>query len=557
MYKIKNINELILICLLLSGLFLRLIWINAPIERDEAHFGYISWMVLENRSQLYLNLLDTKLPLIHLIYSLPVMIFGNSIIPVRILNNILFGISIIFLFQLTKLLFNRNVALISTIFYIYGMNLPFMEGFLALTESFAVPLVVISFYFFLLYWKRLSGPRSRILLFISIFALFLGVLLKVYSIAYLIIFLIWGNAYSKKCSKPFVRDFFFSVLYVVIIVGISWAFLRRTIFLHGPSLLDIIWFFVRVSGTYFGYCPPFSSIASNPPQFWKVIIPEIAPIICFSLLGLMYSITAKKRHNIYFVTLWFFLSLLSSIIKPSFGHYYLLLIPPASILAGIGLNKLGKKKHLRRRMEVTLLVIILFSVSGFFCILQYPDMHLEWPIEWRYNDEDSYRTQLTIAEYINNFIPQDSTILILGNSYTIPFLCERESVTIPPLQCFYMETRQLIFPIIHTNNTLIDLEKYELFHYVLTSSNFPIPTFVYEFLVENTPDMISLNYTRHNYEYHLLRKDIDTVGAVIKFPHDDLKCPGFDEPLFKELTENISNIRIGNANIYILKIRNE
>lgn len=115
MSKIKEFikKNKVLILLIILALLLRFPWLYTTMEKDEGIFGYSAWRLLSGDG--YAKIRDDKPPLLYMLYAIPIYFFGNSIIPVRIFNNVLFVTSVIFFFQLTRHFFPKKNCIVLNI----------------------------------------------------------------------------------------------------------------------------------------------------------------------------------------------------------------------------------------------------------------------------------------------------------------------------------------------------------------------------------------------------------------------------------------------------------
>src|SRR4030042_5211709 len=80
-------------------------------------------------------------PLTYLMYLLALPIFGNTIIPERMINNALFAISIVILYLIAKDWYNEKVGLVTASFYGLFMSAPIFETHLAIPSSLSISFI--------------------------------------------------------------------------------------------------------------------------------------------------------------------------------------------------------------------------------------------------------------------------------------------------------------------------------------------------------------------------------------------------------------------------------
>ncbi|MFB0544684.1 MAG: ArnT family glycosyltransferase, partial [Asgard group archaeon] len=127
------------------------------IERDEGAMAIIALQWIKGFPP-YIYSLNNAGPLAYLIYASSTYMFGSNIIPIRMINNILFFLSVFALFLVVVQLFGKKVALYSSFFYGVFMSAPIDEGQLSLTSSLSASFIVFSIYFC---WKYFNNNSEK------------------------------------------------------------------------------------------------------------------------------------------------------------------------------------------------------------------------------------------------------------------------------------------------------------------------------------------------------------------------------------------------------------
>ena len=89
-----------LLSILILSVILRLMWLKMPVHADEGEGGYTA-MLWAQGDLPYATRLDVKGPLHYLLFLIPILLFGNDIMPVRMINNVLYFISIVALYPVS------------------------------------------------------------------------------------------------------------------------------------------------------------------------------------------------------------------------------------------------------------------------------------------------------------------------------------------------------------------------------------------------------------------------------------------------------------------------
>ena len=84
----------------MGSLTIRLLWLFTPVVRDEGAVGYVAMVWSKGVLPYQAPMASVNPPLAYVLYLLPSAIFGNNIIPVRILNDALFIVSIVAIYSI-------------------------------------------------------------------------------------------------------------------------------------------------------------------------------------------------------------------------------------------------------------------------------------------------------------------------------------------------------------------------------------------------------------------------------------------------------------------------
>lgn len=386
----------LVIMLLVLALLLRLPWLYTTIERDEGSFGYTAWRMLSGDS-IYLSAGDNKPPFLYTLYALPISIFGNTIIPVRMFNDLLFFISVIFFFLLVKNEYSKKIAIPSSVFYIFLMNIPAAEGPLAVSESFTVSFFVMSIYFFSLFLKK----ESHFHLGIAIILMSFASLIRHNALGGL--FLLYFLLFKKKK------------------LGCKEIILGAVPFVFFLFLIIYFWY----TGMIPAILKTISGIHTEIPFSYSLLaILESSFILLFTFIGIVITLKRKEIKK-YLLTILWFLVLIPFLCFPVSFHNLLTLAPPAAIFAGICFNTLLKKRWKKENFFI-IITILLISLSLFLIVKQYPNYHFRLgQIQIMYDGFESYDQQVELASFIKNTTHPEDNVLVVGWEPGIYWLSER------------------------------------------------------------------------------------------------------------------------------------
>lgn len=408
------------------SIILRQIWIFSIIERDEGGLALVGLQWL-NGYLPYVHSLNNAGPLADAIYAICTYFLGRNFVMIRIMNNIVFFISIIALYLFAKDWFSQRIALISSLFYGVFMSAPIYEGQLALTSSLSAPIIVFSIFFCGIYIKR----NSKKYLFIASIIMSMAALIKVIDVFGLILLAgaISVNYFHNK-SKGFQMGKILDNLTTAAIGFVVLPTFFLIYFTSAGALGDIINVFINK--TLIGY----QTLPDVPFGIIFNVVAQGLPLWIFALIGLIFSIRKNKFSS--FLIVWLALGIAITAFPPHFGHRFVYLIAPASVLAGLGVSKMldnfknGLKKnlggkHVFRWLTLSLLMLSL-PVAFVFQAEQFPQYNITSKFlnySWLYADCSSYSAQIKVGEFLKENTSNNSKILVHGWSSELYYLANK------------------------------------------------------------------------------------------------------------------------------------
>jgi len=476
------------------SILLRQIWIFSVIERDEGGIAVVALQWL-NGYLPYVHSLNNAGPLAYALYSACTLLFGRDFISIRVMSNIIFFLSIIAMYLFVKDWFNKKVALASSLFYGIFMSSPIYEGQLALTSSLSAPIIVFSFFFCGMYIKN----NSRKYLLIASFLLSAATLIKVIDVLGLLLLIgaistsYFHNKLKSFCAKNLLGDL------VCVIVGFSVlpAFFLTYFSLAGAlgNMVDVF-----INKTLVGY----QSMSDVPFGIIFNVVAQGLPLWVFAIFGLLFSIR-KKKFDLFLIG-WLAFAVMIAAFPPHFGHRFIYLIAPASILAGLGItitldNLNGglrkKKRTLNGKFVTALLMVALLTLSLLtafvFQLGQYPQYHMTsqlFNFSWGYADSSSYSTQTKLAEFLRLGSASDSQILVHAWSAEIYYLAGK----LPPSKYVWTRPDGIQIPESEYNRLIESVKNHEFEFIVFFDNSFAA-------LRYRISDPI-VNQTLNNYFYY-------------------------------------------------------
>ncbi|MEM0231349.1 MAG: glycosyltransferase family 39 protein [Candidatus Woesearchaeota archaeon] len=405
----QKFEYLPLTVILIVSIILRLAWFNAMVERDEGLFAIQGKLLLNQGSG---SILTNKPPLLTLIYGIIGKFFGETLIPVRIFNNLLFILSVILFYIFIYEEYDKKIAILATFFYSLLMNLPIFEGMLAMSESLSIFPIMMSVYLFYHYEKR----QRYILLLSSILFASVGFLIKFSNIFVLLVFLSYLG-YKKELNLKKVFLIMLIFLFIPLIIHFSSAYLIGSSYYLGiwPTL-------VRFYSTKLSHYVPW--------QFTLFLILESSFFLFLLLMGIVVTIrngrAFSKKINLLFF-LWLLVGLLFCFIPPSFGHYFIVILPPLAFYSARGMSFLIQIKKVYIKLGLMILLIIAAFTTLFFTSKQYPDYNINYKIfNFPYSDFSGAEEQNKVISFIKEHTNSTDRILVYGWAGEIYFLSQKD-----------------------------------------------------------------------------------------------------------------------------------
>lgn len=316
---------------LLVASYLRWQFMDVPLERDEGEYCYQAQLLLEGKIP-YLDFYEQKPPGLFYSYAWLQAIFGNHLYGVHLGFLFVNLLSIVFIFQFSKNLFDPWAAVATSwIFTLVSLN-KMAAGFSAQAEH----LLILFFLAALCVLQQALKKQKPWLWILGAALLAWTVLIKQNGIFYV------GLGMTYTWSQLYLQGIFswksfsqkMGLMFCGALVPVLWFGLQLY---RQAALSEMFFWMIEYPRSYIGqyhwetgwrrFLKNFQRISTGYESFWY--------LAASALLVVLFT---KKTK---FPKLWFYLlpffSLLAII--PGFrfyGHYFLLLFPSLAILVGLG-----------------------------------------------------------------------------------------------------------------------------------------------------------------------------------------------------------------------------
>ena len=411
---------------------IRIRLLGIPLERDEGEYAYAGQLILQGIPP-YKLAYNMKFPGTYAAYALIMSIFGQTIVAIHLGLLLINVATIALIFFVCRRLINTVAGITAAASYAVLSVSPSVLGLSAHATNFVV-LFVLGGILLLLKEQAVtalepSQPKRLVQLFASGLLFGIGALMKqpgLLLIPFGAIYLFWNDLNGRL----FLNRMFLRIL--IFMAGAAVPLGVTSLILWRAGVLDTFWFWTVNYARQYGSLVPLS----QAPQIFSRSANEVVltawPIWTLAGIGALTVWDHRIRASILFLIGFLFFSALA--VCPGFffrTHYFILVLPAVSLLAGAAISKLvevleGRLILLRLvpllLFAAALSVPILLDKKIFFeispnqaCGLIYPD--------------NPFLEAVRIGTYVREHTEPADTIVVLGSEPEIYFYSHRHSAT--------------------------------------------------------------------------------------------------------------------------------
>jgi len=404
---------------------IRIRLLGVPLERDEGEYAYAGQLILQGVPP-YTLAYNMKFPGTYAAYAAIMSIFGQTITGIHLGLLLVNAATIILIFLLGRQLVNSVVGLAAGMSYAVLSVSPSVLGFAGHATHFVL-LPALGGTLLLL---KATDRRTFGLLFASGMLFGLGVLMKQPAVFFALfgaIYLASNNLHRRfRPERIFLRTLIFNAG-VILPLGITCLFFWRM------GVFDRFWFWTIDYARQYGSLVPFSQAPRIFFYSAKEVIVAGWPIWTLAGIGLVAGLWAQRTRPIavFLLGLLFFSALA---LCPGFYfrlHYFILVLPAVSLLAGIAISRLSYRSVDRSIVvQFTPILILGFALAWpiitqgkfFFEASPADASRMIYP-------ESPFVESIRIAEYLREHTTRSDTIAVLGSEPQIYFYSGRHSAT--------------------------------------------------------------------------------------------------------------------------------
>jgi Dolichyl-phosphate-mannose-protein mannosyltransferase len=412
---------------------IRIRLLGIPLERDEGEYAYAGQLILQGIPP-YKLAYNMKFPGTYAAYAVIMSIFGQTIHAIHLGLLLVNVATIALIFLVGRRLVNTMAGVTAAASYAVLSVSPSVLGLAAHATNFVV-LPVLGGILLLLKEQRVtasepSQPKQLVRLFASGLLFGIGALMKQPGFLFILfgaIYIVWNDLNRRLPANRMLLRILIFVTGAVVPLGVT------SLILWHAGVLDKFWFWTIDYAWQYGSLVPLS----QAPQIFFRSANEVVltgwPVWILAGIGALTGLWDQRtRASILFLIAFLFFSVLA--VCPGFyfrTHYFILVLPAVSLLAGAAISKLTEilegQLILIRLVPLLLFagalsVPILLDKKIFFevspnhaCGLIYPD--------------NPFLESVRIGTYLREHTEPGDTIAVLGSEPEIYFYSHRHSAT--------------------------------------------------------------------------------------------------------------------------------
>ena len=418
MASLKRREFYLLLLVLIMGFALRMAFLHEPFERDEGVYSTIGQQILRGDIP-YRDAVEIKTPGILYLYAAMISLVGPSMEGIRILTAFYSMATTCAIFWLARNIAGPVSGLWAAFFFALFSGAPRLQGSSSNSEVFMLLPAVLTICM-LIAW--IDSDKRRYLVFSGIFA---GLTLVVKTVAAPLMLLLglivmFRPSTVHRFSGRVVDAMIFGLPFIIISGLIA-------IYFHTHNALDdlIYWCFTFMQR----YRSPvlFSQYPAKFLLTHHLVILEHLFLWLAGLPAMVWFLYSRRDIKIV-LSVCYLAAAIVGVCLPGFfyPHYYIQLMPPLAILAGLGT---GAVWELRGKVRFSVPAVVFISVVGYFAY-DYAFYFVYTPEEvstHKYGAQGIWFSEArNIGAYINRNSTPDDSIFQWGFEPEVYFYADRK-----------------------------------------------------------------------------------------------------------------------------------
>lgn len=421
---LSYLPHLLIAVILVCVAYARIRLLNVPLERDEGEYAYIGQLMLKGIPP-YLHAYSMKLPGTAAAYALFMALFGQTPFGIHLGLLITNGLCIILLYQVSCRLLERDSALIACALFALLSVSQTVDGVFAHATHFVVLFTLAGLYLLLLFEER----RKPALIACCGLCFGLAILMKQHA-AILSFFpasyLVWRWHTSRHWN--------FKSL-IIFAAGTTLPYSLLVVYLLQAGLFDVfrLWTF-DYALSYVTATTLAEGIALFYYHFSLIVQPYPLVWLLVSFGIVLMATSPEQKSARFFISGLALFSFLSIFPRFEFReHYFIMIMPVASMLAGAALTWISRRiasaTNVTKPHFIIFLTLIATSVYGMHHERAYLFLDPPLKVSRTTYGPNPFPEAPEIAAYIKERTGPEDRIAILGSEPEILFYADRISAS--------------------------------------------------------------------------------------------------------------------------------
>jgi 4-amino-4-deoxy-L-arabinose transferase-like glycosyltransferase len=413
---------LLLVILLVAGIRFHLR--TMPLERDEGEYAYAGQLILQGIPP-YTLAYNMKLPGTYAAYAAIMAVFGQTSTGIRLGLIPVSAATIILVFLLAQKLAGSLAGFVAATTYALLSNLPSLLGFAGHATHFVVLFALAGI---LVLLRALNARGSPLLFFCSGFLLGVAFLMKQPGIA----FAAFGALYIARCSWKQPR--LLASREAAYLAGAAMPFALTCLALAHAGVFQNFWFWT------FTYAREYSSetsvtVAAQALRQSLQWVMHPFPLWAIAEIGVVTLFWDRRwRPQLFFLVALTAFSLFAVCSGFYFRpHYFILLLPAASILAALAVTSAYRSLSRRQfRANARLVPLLIFVAACAFSLWDQRAFLFELDpaaAAQKIYAANPFAEAIAAAKTVRASTTEADTIAVFGSEPELYFLSHRHSAT--------------------------------------------------------------------------------------------------------------------------------
>jgi hypothetical protein len=430
-------NALFILAVCLLAFILKTSSFSENLEGDEAQRLFLGRVII-NGDGFYSVPWSHQGPVLFTSFAAVYALFGASSEALHAVAALFSVFTAVFIYLFSRSLFDARVAVFASLFFAIFSSSRSIQGTLAAVEVFVIFFTTLGFYLYVLYRQRDSG-RILVLSGLSLGTALLYKQTSGLDYLCLVLFILAVNLYSHKGDKLRAEIIWPITL---LTVGFSLPLIVLGAYFFTTSRLYDFTYYTFLDGFY--YAKAQHAYAPGWHGFVTVVTGNTWMIWLLSLLGMVSSILFMHSKERLLCLLWMALATIGvSLSGWFFPHYFIQLLPAASILAALfvtdvyrwGREGLGPKVFVYKNVlfSIFLLASLIvyfkgdYSHAGHYFRYWAGDIDKREYLTRAFNIP--WKDRYDASEYLRANMHPDENLYVWDSSYHIYLLSEKMLLT--------------------------------------------------------------------------------------------------------------------------------